>query len=83
MIFQKGINGKHIKYDHRAESYAIDPALGLNVTVRDTVLCICELGWLYMKVNDYLKKVFGGAISTSFTGLVVQSFGFALQVTFI
>jgi len=46
--------------------------------VRDTVLCICELGWLYNRVAGYLKSSF--AVSTDSNGVVVQAFGFALQV---
>lgn len=47
-------------------------------TVRDIVLCICELGWLFNRISDYLKVIFTG--STDSKGLVVQAFGFALQV---
>jgi hypothetical protein len=46
--------------------------------VRDTVLCICELGWLYGRVAAYLKDIF--ALATDSRGVVVQAFGFALQV---
>eukprot|EP01036_Dinobryon_divergens_P035898 gene35898-46607_t len=78
---QLGINGKHIKYDQRAESFAVDPSLALSVTVRDTVLCLCELGWLFLKVADYLKQALAPAGSSGGQqlGLVVQAFGFALQ----
>eukprot|EP01032_Pedospumella_encystans_P014403 gene14403-16542_t len=75
-VFQ-GISGKHIKFDARSESYLLDPSLKLNSTVRDTVLCICELGWLYNRVAGYLKSSF--AVSTDSNGVVVQAFGFALQ----
>ena len=57
--------------------------------MRDLTLCICELGWLYNKVNEYLKRVFqtgpssgnisGAVLITESKGLVVQAFGFALQ----
>lgn len=49
-IFQ-GIGGRYIKYDPQSECYVIDPALNLQLTVKDTVLCLCELGWLYSKVS--------------------------------
>ncbi|RYY78494.1 hypothetical protein EON63_17745 [archaeon] len=78
----QGITGKHIKYDSRSESFIVDPALHIPDPVRDTVLCICELGWLYMRVSGYLKRVFGETkegMDVS-KGLVVQAFGFALQV---
>jgi hypothetical protein len=76
---KQGISGKHIKFDTRSESYLLDPSLKLNSTVRDTVLCICELGWLYNRVANYLRTTF--AVSTDSNGVVVQAFGFALQVS--
>jgi hypothetical protein len=54
----QGVTGKHIKLDTRSESFVIDPALCVSPCVRDLVLCICELGWLYSKVADFLKKIF-------------------------
>lgn len=75
----QGIAGKHIKFDSRSENYVIDPSLQLNRTVQDAVLCICELGWLYGRVSAYLKSALSPTATTK--GLVVQAFGFALQVT--
>lgn len=75
----QGVTGKHIKYDSRTESYVVDPMLQLPLPARDIVLCICELGWLYNKVSAYLKTVFQGGGPDS-KGLIVQAFGFALQV---
>lgn len=74
----QGISGKHIKFDAKTESYVLDPALKLNSTVRDAVLCVCELGWLYGRVAAYLKGVL--AAGGDSLGVVVQAFGFALQV---
>lgn len=75
----QGIAGKHIKYDAKTESYVIDPSLKLNATVRDTVLCLCELGWLYGRVAAYLRSTMANPADT--TGVIVQAFCFALQVT--
>lgn len=72
-IFQ-GIAGRHIKYEPRSEQYVIDPSLGVREAVRDTVLCLCELGWLYSKVAAYVQKA-----EKDTKGIVVQAFGFALQ----
>lgn len=74
-IFQ-GIGGKYIKFDPRSECYLIDPALRVRPQVRDTTLCLCELGYLYNKVAIYIQRAEG--IDSS-KGLVVQAFGFALQ----
>ena len=50
--------------------------------MRDTVLCLCELGWLFLKVANYLKQALApsGSSGGQQLGLVVQAFGFALQV---
>lgn len=69
----QGVTGKYIRYDNRTESYIIDPSLHLNTTVRDVVMCICELGWLYRRVDAFLTK------TSQSQGLIVQAFGFALQ----
>lgn len=94
-VFKKGISGRHIKFDTRSESYIIDPSLTLNSTVHDTTLCICELGWLFGRVNSYLKNISGDihnstqnntkktaptSASAATHGLITQAFGFALQV---
>lgn len=76
----QGVSGKHIRYDSRSESYIIDPALQLNSTVRDTALCLCELGWLYNRVMDYVNKVSAAGVAVEHRGLVIQAFSFALQV---
>lgn len=76
----QGISGKHIKFDSKTESYLLDPALGLNASVRDTVLCMCELGWLYNRVAGYLQSSLASSADTK--GVVVQAFGFALQVDY-
>ena len=55
----------------------LDPALRLPTCVRDTVLTLCELGWLYSKVSAYCASSEGLEASK---GLVVQAFGFSLQV---
>lgn len=55
-IFQ-GIAGKHIKYDRKSECYIVDPALNLRQSVKDVVYCLCEIGWLYRKVETFLSKL--------------------------
>jgi hypothetical protein len=60
-----GINGNYIKYDIRSESYLIDPSLQIPSTVRDIVLCICELGWLYTRVNSYRELVLSSPLTTA------------------
>ena len=59
----------------RSESYVIDPALHLVGSVRDLVLTMCEMGWLYNKVAKYISK----DEKTAINGLVSQSLGYAIQ----
>jgi hypothetical protein len=73
----QGINGKHIRFDPRSESYVVDPALMLKPSIKDIVFCICELGWLYCRVSDYIKAVV--APNSDIPGLVVQAFCYGLQ----
>ncbi len=70
----------------------MDPCLRLRSSVRDSVLCLCELGWLYSKVSAYVEAVQSTSLSSSSSsstsgsgsrGVMVQSFGFALQVNMI
>ena len=46
------------------------------MTVKDTVLCLCELGWLYSKVSTYITSCEKATVSR---GLAVQAFTYALQ----
>ena len=46
------------------------------MTVKDTVLCLCELGWLYSKVSTYISSCEKATVSR---GLAVQAFTYALQ----
>ena len=73
-VFQ-GITGKYIRYDPRSESYIIDPSLSLRAHIKDLILCLCELGWLYSRVDGYIQQ----AEKDKFRGLVTHAFGFALQ----
>ena len=76
----QGISSKRIRYDSRSEAYVIDPSLHLQSSVRDTVLSLCELGWLFGRVTAYVNQEEALA---STRGLVTQAFGFALQVFLI
>jgi hypothetical protein len=57
-VFQ-GINGRHIKYFPRNESYGIDQQMKASIPapVRDIVLGLCEVGWLFEKISRYMTKI--------------------------
>ncbi len=75
-----GVNGSHIKYDLRSESYVIDPTLSLHPTIRDIILSVCELGWLYLRVHHYREVILQSNLASK--GLVIQAFAYALNVSF-
>lgn len=41
-------------------------------------LCLCELGWLFSKVDGYVQSVLRDNLHLH-NGLIVQAFAFALQ----
>ena len=49
-VFQ-GISGQRIRLDRKSESFLIDPSLHLSPSATDTVLGLCEVGWLYQRVR--------------------------------
>lgn len=73
-----GVNGSHIKYDLRSESYVIDPTLSLHPTICDIILSVCELGWLYLRVHHYREVILQSNLAAK--GLVIQAFAYALNV---
>ena len=75
----QGLESNSIKFDQRSESFIFDPSLNISVIVKDTVLSICELGWLFRQILTYVKH---SESSDSSKGLVVQAFLFAVQVCF-
>ena len=75
-MFTQGIGGKHLKYDQRTDGYVLDPSLKLPPSVKDVALALCELGWLYSKVNSYVQRT----ESAESSGQVAQAFGYAIQV---
>jgi hypothetical protein len=45
---------------------------------RDLVLCLCEVGWLYSKIETYIRTVDNAETK----GLIAQALGYSLQVLF-
>ena len=53
-MFQ-GIEGKLIQYSFAEDAYILQPSLNVSPSARKIINELCELGWLYKKVNDWLK----------------------------
>ncbi|KAI9105921.1 tubulin, gamma complex associated protein 3 [Phlyctochytrium arcticum] len=73
-VFQ-GIDGKYIRHDPRAEGYFIDPDVVISSRLRELLLRLAEVGWLYKRTTTYLKVV----TSQKNAGMIAQSFASALQ----
>lgn len=73
-VFQ-GIDGQNISFSILEDAYVMAP----NVTVSDSVkkiICeMCEMGWLYKKVNDYMVR----NIDQQYNDYMTQSLCYAIQ----
>lgn len=72
-VFQ-GVDGKFIKFHPKFDAYVVSPQHGVPVPVRNLVLKIAELGWMYRRVKEYVERT-----TQSSVGLFEQSFCGALQ----
>ncbi|KAF2358866.1 Gamma-tubulin complex component protein [Trinorchestia longiramus] len=63
----QGIEGKIIKYDIAADGYRIDPKVRISKPVRDLILKLSEVGWLYSQVQKFCEgqQSRGGVLNKS------------------
>lgn len=82
----QGVDGANISYSILDDAYNISANLMVNISIRERIFQICELGWLFKRVNEYIhrnkdsvkfKPEFNN--EKSYGGLVLQSFCFALS----
>jgi len=73
-VFQE-IDGKYISYSLLDDAYTISSSVVVAESAKEMVLELCELGWLYRKVIDYVHK----HSDNIYAGQVIQSFCFAIQ----
>jgi gamma-tubulin complex component 3 len=73
-VFQD-IDGNLISYSHIDEVYSITPSVVITEGTREIILELCELGWFYKKIINYLYK----HTHNIHEGQVVQSFCSAIQ----
>lgn len=74
-VFQ-GIDGQLIKYQGLEDAYVLTPQVTVSPSTHKLIAELCELGWLYKKVNDWLLK--HGALHGSINQ-VTQSLCFVVQ----
>ncbi|XP_019165844.1 PREDICTED: gamma-tubulin complex component 3 isoform X2 [Ipomoea nil] len=52
----QGIDGKYVKFDTNADGYVLPDLVKVPRTTRIMVRKLCELGWLFKKVNGYSSE---------------------------
>jgi len=70
----QGIDGKNVYYSAHDDGFVIKPTLSLSDPVRKMVLQLCEMGWLYKKVVNFIEEA-----NIDSRGLVHQSLCYALK----
>lgn len=73
-VFQ-GIDGHYITYNSNKDAFCLNDIIPFNENVCDIVSFLCELGWLYRKVSNYLNYFNESNIPSQF----IQSFSYAVQ----
>jgi gamma-tubulin complex component 3 len=73
-VFQ-GIDGRYIRFSTETQSYAFSDIMRLPIALQDMILQMCELGWLFQRVQEYIRR----SEAVELVGMVAQAFGFALQ----
>jgi gamma-tubulin complex component 3 len=70
----QGIDGTYINYSKHEDSFVLKSTVALSDPVKKMVYQLCEMGWLFRKVVDFIQ------INNDATnGLIFQSFCFALK----
>ena len=51
----QGIDSKYSRYSIKDEAFVVDPSIGVPRSQRHLISQLCELGWLYKKVQDHAR----------------------------
>ncbi len=70
-----GIDGTHISYSILEEAFVLTPNVIVSDSTKKIIQEMCELGWLYKKVNDLVSR----NMDSSYSDQVTQSLVFAIQ----
>ncbi|KAI9480921.1 MAG: Spc98 family-domain-containing protein [Benjaminiella poitrasii] len=73
-LFQ-GIDGQYIRYNSELNEHIFIPGLEISKSTEETAMRLAEVGWLYIKVRDFIKK----NMHSPTIGLVGQSLCAAIQ----
>ena len=61
----QGIDGQLIKYQLLEAAYVLSQAVTVSPSAHKLIAELCELGWLFKKVSDWVAKNGGDAQSQS------------------
>ena len=75
-VFQ-GIDGNFIQYQLLEDAYVLVPQITVSPSAHKLICELCELGWLFKKVNDWVKRNGGDSMNTN-VNQVTQSLCFAI-----
>jgi len=76
-VFQ-GIEGKLIQYSFAEDAFVLQHSLMVTPSTRKIINELCELGWLFKKVNDWLKRNVETSASMD-VNQVTQALCFSIQ----
>eukprot|EP00359_Climacostomum_virens_P002650 CAMPEP_0204902964 /NCGR_PEP_ID=MMETSP1397-20131031/3980_1 /ASSEMBLY_ACC=CAM_ASM_000891 /TAXON_ID=49980 /ORGANISM="Climacostomum Climacostomum virens, Strain Stock W-24" /LENGTH=724 /DNA_ID=CAMNT_0052071541 /DNA_START=123 /DNA_END=2297 /DNA_ORIENTATION=+ len=75
----QGIDGHYVTYSLLEDCFIIQPNLGVSDSIRKMVCELCELGWLYRRINEFTSSY----LEDPGVGLVMQSLCNALQLELV
>ena len=61
-VFQ-GIDGMWIKYQLLDDAYVLSQTVTVSPSAHKLICELCELGWLFKKVSDWVKRNGGDSIN--------------------
>lgn len=74
MFLFHGVGSNSFIYSQKEQSFMIDPNLELSLSKRKIILCLCEIGWLFAKIQEFLRLQ-----ENTIKGLIFQSLCFAVK----
>ncbi|KAI3868102.1 hypothetical protein MKX03_035318 [Papaver bracteatum] len=78
LYVSQGIDGKYVKFDKNLDGYVLLDSIKVPKSMRIMVRKLCELGWLFKKVEAYVSESMDRSPSED-VGTVGQAFCAALQ----
>ncbi|KAL8215285.1 hypothetical protein R6Q57_004734 [Mikania cordata] len=74
----QGIDGKYVIFDESIDGYVLPDTIRVSKPARIMIRKLCELGWLFKKVKDYISETMD-KFHDEDVGTIAQAFCAALQ----